>query len=138
VKSCEKHPGDKRYKNGACAPCAVELASQWAKRNPDKRKASGAAWRERNKEYHRSVIRAGHYRAAGVDPKQAAVFLAAHGGLCDCCGKDISGVQRRCVDHDHLTGRIRGALCHSCNLGIGMLGDSIEGVMNAVRYLKKE
>lgn len=27
--------------------------------------------------------------------------------------------------------------CDRCNAGIGMLGDSIEGLMNAVRYLQR-
>ena len=35
------------------------------------------------------------------------------------------------VDHDHETGRIRGVLCFQCNVGIGRLGDTLEGVMRA-------
>jgi hypothetical protein len=39
-------------------------------------------------------------------------------------------------DHDHQTGRVRGRICHSCNLGLGMLGDSIEGIVRAFEYLE--
>lgn len=52
---------------------------------------------------------------------------------CGICGstKDI------CVDHCHTTGRVRGALCRACNAAIGALGDTIEGLMRAVRYLER-
>lgn len=39
------------------------------------------------------------------------------------------------VDHCHLSGLFRGWLCGHCNTSIGKFGDSIEGLMNAVRYL---
>lgn len=32
---------------------------------------------------------------------------------------------------------IRGALCQNCNRGIGLLGDSIEGVQKALEYLSR-
>ena len=41
-----------------------------------------------------------------------------------------------CIDHCHDTGAVRGLLCRSCNLGLGMLGDNISGLQLAVKYLK--
>ena len=35
------------------------------------------------------------------------------------------------------TGKFRGWLCHKCNTGIGMLGDSLGAVSKAVEYLKR-
>ena len=35
------------------------------------------------------------------------------------------------------TEKYRGFLCHFCNTGIGKLGDDIEGVTRALRYLEK-
>ena len=54
---------------------------------------------------------------------------------CECCGKESN---RLFVDHCHDTGRVRGLLCQLCNSGIGMLGDNLEGLIRAVRYLEKE
>lgn len=40
------------------------------------------------------------------------------------------------VDHDHVTGKFRGWLCNNCNVGLGMLGDSIGTLRDAVSYLE--
>ena len=40
------------------------------------------------------------------------------------------------VDHDHETGAVRGLLCNHCNRGIGLLGDSITNLENAIKYLQ--
>lgn len=53
--------------------------------------------------------------------------------LCECCGK----VPRKhmALDHDHETNNFRGWLCDKCNVGIGLLGDDMKGVTNAMNYL---
>ena len=59
-------------------------------------------------------------------------------GKCGICGKHQVELSRRlAVDHDHETMEVRGLLCTDCNVSIGKLGDNIEGVENALNYLKK-
>lgn len=41
------------------------------------------------------------------------------------------------IDHDHNNGKIRGLLCRMCNMSLGVFGDSIEGLKDAIRYLDK-
>jgi hypothetical protein len=41
------------------------------------------------------------------------------------------------VDHCHETGKIRGLLCHNCNVAIGHLGDNLSTMQNAISYLAK-
>lgn len=40
------------------------------------------------------------------------------------------------MDHDHTTGKYRGYLCIKCNMGIGQLGDTVEGLERALSYLR--
>jgi len=42
------------------------------------------------------------------------------------------------LDHDHETGAFRGWLCLKCNMGIGQLGDTREGILTALTYLDDE
>lgn len=60
-------------------------------------------------------------------------------GLCDICGqlpKDNRG-SKLVPDHVKGTKILRGLLCLTCNVGIGMLKHDLLVVRNAYRYLKK-
>ena len=64
-------------------------------------------------------------------------------GVCDICGlpetKVIRGkIVSLAVDHDHETGKIRGLLCHSCNVSLGGFKDSPELLISAIGYLTQE
>lgn len=53
--------------------------------------------------------------------------------ICECCGK----VKKLALDHGHTDYEFRGWLCSKCNVGMGNLGDTIEGLQRAIDYLKK-
>jgi hypothetical protein len=65
--------------------------------------------------------------------KKAKLQATKKPNQCECCGKFDDLV----LDHDHETGKFRGWLCDKCNLGIGRLGDNLQGVVSAVNYLLK-
>jgi hypothetical protein len=59
-------------------------------------------------------------------------------GCCAICGIHQSEfVKRFSVDHNHETNENRGLLCSNCNRGLGLLGDNIENLKNAVAYYEK-
>lgn len=75
----------------------------------------------------------------GIDQDDYNKLLEDQKGKCKICSIKLSGTSRHnklCVDHDHSTGKVRGLLCHKCNTGLGLLGDSIENLEKAVEYLK--
>ena len=83
-------------------------------------------------------------RRYGITVEKYQALLAAQGGRCACCGRADQGRKwggkhdlRLLVDHDHTTGEIRGLVCHRCNVGIGSLGDDVNGVRRALVYLEK-
>lgn len=58
-------------------------------------------------------------------------------GLCQICKSFKSNRKSRlCVDHNHLTGKIRGLLCDRCNRAIGLFGDDSNILESALEYLK--
>jgi len=50
----------------------------------------------------------------------------------------ICGETAEVVDHDHATGRIRGALCQRCNMGLGHFRDNPLLLQQAALYLLGE
>ena len=58
---------------------------------------------------------------------------------CACCGVSFEDMQKNNIHMDHCeeTQTFRGWLCRNCNLGIGQLGDNIEGLQKALNYLQE-
>jgi len=54
------------------------------------------------------------------------------GGKCSICTQEFETLS---VDHNHTTGEFRGLLCSKCNMGIGLLGDSVVNIDQASLYL---
>ncbi len=76
----------------------------------------------------------------GMSHADYVAMLDKQGGCCGICGTDNPGGRwiRFHVDHCHETGMVRGLLCHKCNHGLGQFGDSLEGILKAVAYLRGE
>lgn len=49
----------------------------------------------------------------GITPEQWDEMLTKQGGACVICREPP---KRPVVDHDHKTGKVRGILCHRCNV----------------------
>ena len=56
------------------------------------------------------------------------------GSPCECCGQVAGKLE---LDHCRRTGEFRGWCCGRCNKGIGLLQDSLEGVLLAAAYLSR-
>jgi hypothetical protein len=72
-------------------------------------------------------------RRYGISAAEYDALLAKQGGACAICRKRARG--RLCVDHCHLTGTIRGLLCHACNRALGALKDDQASLVAALAYL---
>jgi hypothetical protein len=59
-------------------------------------------------------------------------------GKCKICKVKLnSGIynENGMIDHCHATGKVRGILCHLCNIGLGAFKDNIEVLEKAIQYL---
>lgn len=72
----------------------------------------------------------------GLTTESHAALLERQGGRCAICRSLAPGGRGDWhIDHDHGTGATRGLLCTRCNVGLGLLGDSIGRLDAAARYL---
>ena len=75
----------------------------------------------------------------GIDEAFYQDLLDYGTGGCWCCGyRPGPGERKLHVDHDHSTKMIRGILCAHCNTGLGLFGDSVERLQQAIRYIQTE
>lgn len=79
----------------------------------------------------------------GLTVEQHDALVVAQGGVCALCGALGHGrtggggrhdgsrkwkADSWPVDHDHKTGRVRGLLCHKCNIRVGAYENLIEEI----------
>ena len=60
-------------------------------------------------------------------------MIEKQGGVCALCRQRAP----EHVDHDHLTGRVRGLLCSCCNQALGNARDDVAILERAVDYLRR-
>mgnify|MGYP001559273367 CR=1 FL=1 len=104
------------------------------------RKKNGEAMAAREKEYKTGKGRPYYWKRQGITltVEEHDKMLAEQNGCCKICGEFRLPEQRvLVVDHNHETGKIRGLLCHPCNMGIGQLKDSVDVLRKAILYLEE-
>jgi hypothetical protein len=94
-------------------------------------KAKVSARRRNNRERYNSYARKYKY---GLTHGEFEAMLAGQGGACAICH---AGLAVKNVDHDHVTGMVRGILCVKCNLALGMADDSPDRLRAMAAYIDR-
>jgi len=80
------------------------------------------------------IIQKGKTHAKKIAKINGIERKAPYGTLCEICKSPDNIV----FDHNHIKNVFRGWLCNGCNRSIGMLGESIEGLVKAINYMNKD
>ena len=72
----------------------------------------------------------------GIGEATHEALLRSQGGVCAICHKQESRPQPLSVDHDHVSGRVRGLLCDDCNIALGKMSDDANRLRAAATYLE--
>ena len=139
--------GELKYDNGTklvCRSCNRKRVSQWAKENPHLANAGNRRHRARHLEKVQKASRASKIRMQyGLEPEDYDRMFVEQGGVCAICKQPETRRHRdgtpwnMPIDHDHVTGEVRGLLCGSCNSGIANFRDSTERLAAAIDYLNQ-
>lgn len=99
-------------------------------------KRSGTALN--NPKQRRTTIERNRMRLYGLTDTEYQTLLAAQDGRCAICGVDQPGGKGAWhVDHCHDSNKIRGLLCHHCNVGLGHFKDDPVRLRAAAVYLEQ-
>ena len=71
-------------------------------------------------------------RTYGLTEERLQELLRAQRGVCAIC----LGPGPEHVDHDHISGRVRGLLCFQCNIALGHLRDRPDVIRRAADYVE--
>lgn len=139
--------------SAACRPCTAVRLRRWRRENSDRVNANQReyatverreAWPSREPGRRRESDRTSRLpRKYGITVEVYDAMLEAQGGVCAICRRPETMVMKGtvaalAVDHDPVTGEVRGLLCFDCNTGIGKLGHDPELLLGAVEYLLGE
>lgn len=140
VKKCKIHgmlSRDEAYLNGKnnhyqCRYCKKDALKRFESKNP-------------NREQTRNYIHIGRGSKRIAVPKQTYEKMVLNqNNLCAICNKpermtsaNKRDIKKLAIDHCHTTNKIRGLLCHQCNVSLGGFKDSIELLQSAIAYLNE-
>jgi hypothetical protein len=131
-----KHKNMKDGLNNNCKDCVKEYNNK----NKQQIKEYKSKYYLENKEHFAHKDRKNHLmRKYGVTQEWYDEQLKLQDGGCKICGtKDPGkGLKHFHVDHSHETGKVRGLLCHSCNVGIGLFKEDIKLIQKAIEYVNR-
>lgn len=115
-----------------CKYCVKQATKAWQRANPEKLASNKAAtYRRKGRERMRKWRREKQY---GITEAAFNQMLAKQMGGCSICKKELKAPV---VDHCHLTGKVRGLLCHTCNSGLGMFKDNLNNLIAASVYIDR-
>lgn len=95
-----------------------------------------------NKYHHSNTVKVREsvrLRKYGVDPETYLRMMTDQNNSCAICYQPSVDSPKGLlfVDHCHSSGKVRGLLCHHCNLVIGHAKDNTDVLTQSINYLRK-
>jgi hypothetical protein len=120
---------------------------KWSKENYDRLLVARRKRDNANKDRHRNQCREYYrnhkqkeldrirFKKYGITGEEFRTLVEKQGLKCPICNRDIT--KNPSVDHDHVTGKIRGLICNNCNLSVGNAEDSPDRLRAMAEYLER-
>lgn len=106
-----------------------EYGKKYRKENKDKIKIKVSDWGKKNKRRKKATEIQRRY---GISLEDYDKLFEQQKGVCAICNKGMSrGLD---IDHNHITGQIRGLLCNPCNQQLGIFEKRFDEFIN---YLER-
>lgn len=137
----EKAEADFYGLEARCKACREEARKSRKDKNPEKfeevQRRGRQAWMDRNPGKNFLQARKRHLQKTfGLTLEAYEKLVFQQGGRCAICGRTPKK-HNLDVDHSHKSGKVRGLLCNSCNVGLGLFKDLPETLEKAAAYLRE-
>jgi Recombination endonuclease VII len=135
---CGGAPRPTKKQCGPCAAAGLGRRKKYYASHRNVEMARAKAWKSANPGRHAVFQRRSHLKLRyGLTEARYNEMLAAQGGACAICGDPQPDKRKKFldIDHDHLTGAVRGLLCTPCNVHLPCVED-VEWRTAAEAYLK--
>ena len=136
--------GDNILKEGSrirCKTCKRETCNNWSTAHKDKVREKSKKWSKANPDKTRILRRNKVLSQYGLTIESVEAMLNEQDSKCanpGCLATSPGGRHHTWhVDHDHKTGKARGLLCNTCNVGLGMLGEDENRILGLIKYLRR-
>ena len=136
TKKLSEFPPGKNYKYGRMTECRTCRTAYYRDKraNPEYRAADDA----RRKLWHQTKYK---FRKYGITEEKYKDMFVKQGSACAMCKVTEPTVRKDwCIDHSHKTGKVRGILCHTCNMTLGHYEKILDtiGLDTINRYLIRQ
>lgn len=75
-------------------------------------------------------------RKYGITPELYDAIAEMQGEACAICGRARPYGEKLHVDHNHDKGYVRGLLCKTCNMAVGLFHDDPAVIRSALEYIE--
>lgn len=143
-------------RRSVCKDCYKIQQNTWKSNNKDKINQYAAKYRNANREkirelcknrYHSNPeVRARQAERQKMLPRERRKSCSARSKYkltideylalpkaCEICG----GTEKLSIDHDHVTGKVRGVLCYRCNVALGFIAEDENRAIGLAHYIKE-
>jgi Recombination endonuclease VII len=111
-----------------CRKCNQTKRAEYRRQHPDQVLATYLRRRHKHSVNSRK-------RKYGLSAVGLFALMWKQRGKCAGCQRELHSFKRFCIDHSHVTGKVRGLLCDDCNLSLGRLRDDPTVLHRLADYL---
>lgn len=138
-RECTALRGRKRYKNKKY-PQPVAFPETKVCSTCGEEKPPSAYYKDQHYPDHRQKqcracrLNVGRASRFGITVSELTDFVNDRGNKCEVCGSSEGNMH---LDHSHDTGKIRGLLCHGCNVSLGLVKEDPETLRGLANYIER-
>lgn len=134
---CKEKKDESSFYKGIswCKECWSNQQKKYYQANKEKISARMRTYsKAKNQDKEKISVRRKMYNY-GISAEEYYSMLKTQNGVCATCGRADKTMLS--VDHDHVTGKVRGLLCRNCNSALGFVKDDPKILWKMIIYLKK-